>query len=237
MIGAEKSHFWATVNQILSAPRQVAERCQRQEDLLDLTRVALVMTLACTAGFGLVLGSQRDLEQSLMAATKLPAVWLATLALCAPGFYSIAAALGQYLRFRTLIALILSATARSSAVLLALSPVLWFISDALPDTARSYHQIMFTAALIYGLAGAFGVALLARGFRLSGRSLTTLVGFAAMFFSVAGQTAWSLRPFVGRPAQAEVPWFRSPEGTFLDAVLLTGRSAQGHYDPSDEAEY
>ncbi len=228
---------WQTVNQILSSPKLVAERCRSENDLLELTRVSLVMTLLCTAFFGLVLGSHRDLEQSLMAATKLPTVWLLTLALCAPGFYAIAAAFGAGFRLRTLLALTLSATARAAAVLLALCPVLWFLSDALPNTARSYHQLMFAAALIYGFAGVFGVALLMRAFRASLRSLAVMAGFAALFFAVLGQTAWSLRPFVGRPAQAEVPWFRAPEGTFLDAVIVTSRSARGGYDQPERTEY
>lgn len=53
--------------------------------------------------------------------------------------------------------------------------------------------------------------------------------FTLAFFCVAGQTAWSLRPFVGRPAQADVPLLRAPEGTFLEAVVTGVDSARGRY--------
>jgi hypothetical protein len=47
---------------------------------------------------------------------------------------------------------------------------------------------------------------------------------------VAAQTAWMLRPFFGRPAEARVPFFRHRESSFLDAVAKSARSSAGIYD-------
>jgi hypothetical protein len=38
-----------------------------------------------------------------------------------------------------------------------------------------------------------------------------------------------LRPFIGRPAQAEVPFLRHKESSFADAVYTSSRSSLGIY--------
>jgi hypothetical protein len=47
---------------------------------------------------------------------------------------------------------------------------------------------------------------------------------------VGAQTAWMLRPFFGRPAEAHVPFLRHRESSFLDAVAKSARSSVGIYD-------
>src|SRR5690606_32604494 len=100
-------------NIICSQPLAAAKRCRSEADLVPLIKASLLVLLAGTSSFGLVLGGARDWSQALATAIKLPLVWIVTLALCAPAFYAIAAVLGQPWRFRALLALTLIATARA----------------------------------------------------------------------------------------------------------------------------
>lgn len=227
---------------ICSKPRELVDWCQSERSLEELVRAALVLVLGCTAAFGFVLGEARDLQQAAASALKLPLVWIVTLAVSAPLFHAIAAALGHALSLRALLALVLVATARAALVLFALVPVLWLFADVTRGSAQQYHQLTMLAALMYAVAGCAALGVLLRGFRSTLGALPVLAGFALTFFLVAGQTAWSLRPFVGRPAEVESPWFRAPESTFFEALVRGSDSARGVYHreaprPGSAAEY
>ena len=223
-------------NVICSQPLATAKRCRTEADLVPLIKASLLLLLAGTSSFGLVLGGTRDWSQATATALKLPLVWIVTLALCAPAFYAIAAVLGQPWRLRALLALTLTATARASLVLFALLPVLWLFSDVFQGSTRFYHQLTLLAALMYAASGLAALGVLLRGFERRLLTAPLLGLFALTFFLVAGQTAWSLRPFVGRPSQTDVPWFRNPEGTFVEAVSRGMDSARGRYVHESQRE-
>jgi hypothetical protein len=230
-----------TTLSICNRPHEVAERCMAERSLEPLARTALVLVLVGTAGFGFVLGGARDLSQGAATALKLPLAWILTLAVCAPAFYAISAALGRSLSFRATLALILTSSARASLLLFALLPVFWLFTD-LAHGPSQYHRLTFAAALTYGVAGLLGLGILLRAFPKSPRTFAILGSFAVVFFLVSGQTAWSLRPFVGRPAEKESPWLRAPEDTFLDALWRGSSSARGVYTreaprPGDKFRY
>jgi hypothetical protein len=214
---------------ICSRPAEVAEQCVAERQLEPLVRVALTLVLGCTAAFGLVLGGARDFTQAFSTALKLPLVWVVTLAICAPAFHALSAVLGRGIGLRGVGALILVASARASLLLFALLPLLWLFTDLTRDAANQYHQVTFVAALAYGVSGLLALGVLLRAFPRSLRSAVTLAGCGFVFFMVCGQTAWSLRPFVGRPAERESPWFRAPEGTFVEALWVGMDSARGVY--------
>ncbi len=217
------------INTICSSPKSTTRLCREEDQLIPITKASLLLVGVGSGAFGLVLGGARDASQALASAIKLPLVWIVTLAVCAPAFYAIAAVFGQPLRMRALLALTLSATARASLVLFALLPVLWLFSDVFSHSPWLYHQLTMLAALVYGLASLAALGVLLRGFDKSFRTLPLVGLFSVCFLLVAGQTAWSLRPFVGRPAQTDVPLLRSPEGTFFQALSLGVDSARGRY--------
>ena len=229
--------MFETITMISSDPAATAERCRNEERLLPLAKTSLLVILGGTGTFGLVLGGTRDWTQACATAAKLPLVWIVTLAVCGPAFYAITAVLGQPLRLRALLALTLAATARASLVLFALLPVLALLPDILsgsfagrgPLEAPAYHKVTLFAAIIFAVSGVAALGVLLRGFEGTLRTLPLVGMFALAFFCVAGQTAWSLRPFVGRPAQADVPLLRAPEGTFLEAMVMGIDSARGRY--------
>ena len=62
------------------------------------------------------------------------------------------------------------------------------------------------------------------------RAFVILACFGSVMAPVGAQTAWMLRPFFGRPAEAHVPFFRARESSFLDSVSTSARSSVGIYD-------
>ncbi len=215
---------------LVGEPERLAQRCSQSQGLSTLAATALASIVVGSGSFGLVLGSTRGLTQALMAGVKLPLIWVLALCISVPALYMLSALFGRGHTLRYLVALTLAASARASLVLMALSPVLWLIPESLVGMERAYHQVMLSAIVLFSLSGLFALGVLLRGLRHGGRSVATVLAYGLLLFFVVGQSAWSLRPFVGRPAQASVPWFRSPEGTFLGSLSDTSRSARGIYN-------
>ncbi|MEM9192561.1 MAG: hypothetical protein AAGF12_25525 [Myxococcota bacterium] len=213
------------VRLLLRDPEEVARRCREGEGLREVTLTSLLLIAVGAAVFGTVLGSHRGDLQLLYSGIKLPLAILATLVVCGPAFHAIAATLHRPWPMRTVIGLVLASAARSSLVLLAVAPLLWLAIDL----GISYHAAVILAALGYAVSGVLALGVLVRGLEATRGRLLTAAACALVFFAVGGQTAWSLRPYLGRPAQAEVPFVRDREGTFADAVVVTAQSAFGFY--------
>lgn len=211
---------------IVGRPREAARLCDDDQKLRSLALVSLALLVVGSGAFGLVLGCVRSPLQGFYAAFKLPLAWLVTLSVCVPAYYAVSASSGHALRLRSVSAAVLVATGRASAVLLALLPVLWFASVTLPDTGLGYHQVVALAIVLYAGSGLAALGVMREAL---GRSSFLLLLFASLFMLVAGQAAWTLRPFVGRPADERVPFLRPAEDTFFDAVPLALRSSTGSY--------
>lgn len=214
------------LSRLLRDPEGVAADCRDAADLGPLAATALAAIALGAAVFGGVIGSFRGGAQIGYAAIKIPLALLATLALCAPGFHALAATLGRPWPLRTVVALSLSAAARAALVLLACAPVLWLLFDL----GLGYHKAAMASALAYGLAGLAALSVLLRGLGPGAGRALTAIGFVALFFAVGGQTSWILRPYLVRPRTEAPPFLRAREGSFADAVLMSGRSSMGIYD-------
>lgn len=211
---------------IVGSPAALAERCRREEDLRSLGLAAVGLLLVGCSAFGFLLGWTRSPLQAFYAGIKLPLAWLLTLVVCTPAYYALAAVSGESLRFRALCTAVLVATGRASAVLLGLLPVLWIALCLASDDALDYHRLVGVAVILYagsGLAALGVMRHLLRGGLL-------VAAAAALFLLVGGQSAWTFRPFVGRPADTHVPFLRPAEDTFLETLPRALRSATGDYD-------
>ena len=208
-------------HKILVDPKGTARQCVEEQDLKQVVLTALWLTTLGTAVFGAVIGGFRGGIQIAYSAIKLPLAMLITLAFCVPAFQGINAALGKPMPLRSMVALSLSAMSRASLALIALSPVAWLAVDY----GLSYHLVVSLASLLYGGAGLAALAVLLRGLAPGAWRPLIALGIVVVFFGVGGQTAWMLRPFLGRPAQAEVPFVRAREKSFADAILTSGHSA------------
>ncbi len=55
------------------------------------------------------------------------------------------------------------------------------------------------------------------------------MGLLTVFGLVGTQMAWTLRPFLLRPRTPDIMFVRSIEGSFIEAVTVSARSARGIY--------
>ena len=214
------------VSQLLRAPEQVARECVEERRLPQLALVSISAIALGGALFGATVGGYRGGLQVLYSAIKVPAACLWTLALCVPAYYAFTNIFGRALPVRVVAALTLASIARASLVLLAAVPVIWLMVDM----GASYHATALWASVAYGLAGlsALGVMLRALGDRSKRFVVAGLM--VSLFCIVGGQSAWIMRPYLGRPSQAEVPFLRAPDGVFAERVWKSGRSSMGWFD-------
>jgi len=211
---------------LLRAPGEVARACRDDdEEVRTIASFSLASTILGAAAFGGVVGSFRGGHQIVYGAAKVPIAILATLCLAAPAFHAIAAVLGRPWPMRSIIALALAAAGRSSLVLLAFAPALWLVYDF----GMGYHTAALFASAAYAIAGLAALSVLVRGLGDGPGRITTALAFMAVFFMVGGQTAWILRPYLVRPRTTNIPFLRDREGSFIESVLMSLSSANGHY--------
>jgi hypothetical protein len=217
------SQVFATLEELLRSPQGVAERIRRGEDLRPLVLSALLALLLGAGTFGAVLATARGGAQLGYSAIKLPLAILITLCLCVPAFAAIARALGRDLTLGGMVGLTLSAAGRAALVLLAFAPAVWFVLDR----GLGYHLSVLLSAICYGVAGVSALRVMASGIGLDGRGLGILACCAAVLLPTGAQSAWMMRPFIGRPSQAQVPFLRHKESSFADAVYTSAFSSLG----------
>lgn len=218
------------LRQLLRSPGEIAEACKDDDETRSIALTSLGAILVGAAVFGGVVGSYRGGAQIAFAAIKIPLVVLATLALSAPAFHAIAAVLGRPWPMRSIVALTLAASARAALVLLAAAPGLWLLFD----WGLGYHAAALAAAGAYAIAGLFALGVLLRGLGKEPGRDATAIAFIAVFFAAGAQTSWTLRPYLVRPRTVDVPFVRQIEGSFLDSLSRSSRSAAGVYDHATE---
>jgi hypothetical protein len=220
------------LNRLLRAPAEVAAACREDRDVREIAAASIASLALGAAVFGGTIGSFRGGVQILYAGLKLPVALLATLAVCAPAFHGLAAGLGRPLPMRTLLTLTLASAGRAALVLLALAPGLWLLFDL----GIGYHSAALAAAFAYALAGVAALGILLRGLGDAPHRGLMALAFGLVFFAVAGQSSWILRPYLVRPRATTVPLLRAREGSFADAVYQSSRSARGIYDMNQVSE-
>jgi hypothetical protein len=220
-----KSDTVLVLNELLRSPRAVAERSRAGGDLRPLFVAALGALVLGAGVFGATLATSRGGVQLLYSGVKLPLALLVTLLLVLPALHGIAAGLGRPASFSAMIALVLASAARGALVLLALSPVIWLCFDG----GLAYHPGVLLATACYGLSGLSALELLLHGIGRDARGLLIVGLFGAVLCATGGQTAWMLRPFLGRPSARQLPFLRARESSFLDSVQQSARSSVGLY--------
>lgn len=225
--GAKNNPVLQNISMLLRESSQVLQGIISGEKLLPMSQAMLISIALGGAVFGAAMGSYRGGLQILYAAIKLPLVLLFTAAIIAPALTSLNIALGRPAHLLKDLTLTLSALARSSMALAALSPLLLFAAKWEWD----YHSTILLSVAACGIAGVLGVWHLAKGLLQSERQgfLWTIVVLGLVSATVGSQLSWSLRPFLLRPRSVEIPFIRSQEGNFLQAVQTSGQSAQGIY--------
>ncbi len=221
----------SALDELLRSPRTVAARARAGGDLRPLFVASLCSLLLGAGVFGATLATSRGGLQLLYSGFKLPFAMLCTLLLVVPAFHAIASGLGRPLSFSGMIGLTLAAAGRASLVLVALSPMVWLAFDR----GLTYHPGILLATSCYCLAGLAALSLVLRGIGFDFRGFVIVSLFGLVLAGTGGQTAWMLRPFLGRPEQAHVPFLRGKQGSFFDAIQLSASRSFGA-EPGDRYE-
>jgi len=219
------SQVFSVFDELLRSPHAIAERSRAGGDLRPLFLASLGALVLGAGVFGATLATSRGGLQLLYSGLKLPLSMLATMLLVVPAFHAIAAGLGRPLSFSGMIALTLAAAGRGALVLVALSPLVWLSFDR----GLTYHPGVLLAAACYALAGLAALDLVLRGVGFDARGFAIVSLFGAVLFATGGQTAWMLRPFLGRPSAPSVPFLRPRESSFWDALQQSSLSSLGVY--------
>ncbi|MEM1030554.1 MAG: hypothetical protein AAF928_00365 [Myxococcota bacterium] len=211
---------------LLRAPAEVAARCRRDEDTRALIGILLAAIVTGSAAFGAALGSFRGGLQIAYAAFKLPIAVIAALVVCVPALHALTSVLVRPWPLRAVLAVMLASLARASLILLALTPALWLGIDL----GMSYHDAVLVAAAAYGVSGLFGLSVLFRGIGVRRANVVALLSSTGVFLLALGQTSWLARPYLLRPQTEEIPFLRSVEGGYGDALHRSYRSSTDRFD-------
>lgn len=187
-------------------------------------RAMLLSSAAFFALYGAVMGSSHSPAQALSSAVKLPLLFLATLAVCAPALYFLNLVFGSDQSLSQNVALILTAITVTAVLLMAFAPIALFFLL----TASGYQVFKLLNVALLGIAGVIGVLFLEQGMRAvspeapaqrQGCSRAMLLWLWVLVYAFVGsQMAWTLRPFLGAPAMP-FAWFRPLGGSFWANVL------------------
>lgn len=221
------SDLLRTIDQLLRDAPATVERIRQERELASLARALLLTIAVGGALFGASMGAFRGGVQILYAAVKLPLAMLLATAVCAPALTTLNATLGRPASLRRDVALVLGGLGRASLVLAALAPVV----QLAVRVNTSYHSLTLLVTLCCLIAGIVGLGMVLEGVRSgSDRSVRTVaLGLLTIFGLVGTQMAWTLRPFMLRPRTPDIVFVRSIEGSFIEAVTVSVRSARGIY--------
>ena len=223
---SDRDRFFGEVVEGVQVPRKLA--------------YALWTLLGLSAFYGAAAGAYASTAQAVSTALKLPFLFLATLAICFPGFFVVQVLVGSRLRLSQVLALVLGALSLTAILLAAVVPITLFF---LFTGAGYYFLTMLHVIIVLG-AGFVGMAALHEGLAFAcekrgvyPKKAMTIMKFWAVLFAFVGiQMAWNLQPFVGdrgRPFQL----FRHNEGNFYTAVVYSlEQLGRGGEKPSPPAE-
>jgi hypothetical protein len=220
-----------TIDTLLRDRAATLARIERGESLADLVRTMLVTIAVSCAIFGAAVGMYRGGVQILYAAIKFPLVMLLTAAITAPCLTAFNAALDRPHALRRDVALVMLALGFGSLLLVAQAPIL--LLAALLDCA--YHKFILLTSGCAAVAGLGSLIVLGRGVRgQSGRhAQITALALVGVLAVVGAQVAWTMRPYVVRPRTTEIPFVRQIEGSLIEAVMGSSRSARGIYEETE----
>jgi hypothetical protein len=245
---------FGTIDLLLRDRDRMRARIRAGTDLAATMRTMIATIAVTMAVVGAALGSYRGGVQIAYAAIKLPIVLLGTAALSAPALSAIGAALGRRSRLSADLALVMSALAFGSLLLVACTPLV-MVGRVIN---LEYHRMILAVVAMFTVAGVAALRMIWRSVALEERSeemrgggptgsaggaggnaprgvkaapgwRTAIAGLCMVFSLVGGQLSWALRPYLVRPRAPEAPFLREVEGSLLDAVTGALQSARGIY--------
>ena len=183
----------SAIEAILRQPRRVLFQL-RQPGQGSLTAGMLIIALACSIIYGLVVGTFSGQEQLWAAPAKIAGGLLISALICLPSLYIISCLSGSEARLGEVCGLVAGLLALMTVLLIGFAPVAWIFSQSTESVAA-----MGTLHLVFWIiATGFGLKFLQTGFaHLNAKSNSGMRVWTVIFLLVMLQMTAALRPIVG----------------------------------------
>jgi hypothetical protein len=181
------------IDAILRQPRRVMYQL-RQPGAGQLTLAMLLVAIACSLVYGLVVGTFSMGTQLWAAPVKIAGGLLIAALICLPSLYIFTCLSGSHARLAEMGGLLTGLLMLMTILLVGFAPVAWLFSQSTESVAwmGALHL------LFWGISTVFGLRFLESGFVHSqARSSAGLYTWVVIFVLVAVQMTTALRPIVG----------------------------------------
>ncbi len=203
---------------------------------IDLTikiRGMLITSFLFLAIYGAVMGAGHSFLQTITSMVKLPILFLATLAICAPSLHYLNILFGSRQTILQTIALVLTGISTMAVLLFSFAPITLFFLL----TSSRYEFYKLLNVFFCALSGFLGVGFLREGIRTVtnagtdvGRNTRRIISlcWVLLFAFVGGQMAWTLRPFMGDPSLPFILFADRGSNLYADVITTLWKLIGGH---------
>jgi hypothetical protein len=184
----------AAIEAVLRQPRRLMYAL-RQPGAGGLIAGMLLVAVACSLIYGVVVGSFSGHEQWWAAPVKISVGLLISMLICLPSLYIFACLSGSQARLAEMFGLVAGLVMLMTILLVGFAPVAWLFSQSTESLAwmGALHVIFWLVSTVFGLR------FLNAGFAHSrARSNAGLNTWIVIFMLVMLQMSTALRPLVGR---------------------------------------
>lgn len=219
---------FSVIESMLRARQKFFGEIRRGIDLDVKIRGMLITSYVFLAVYGLVLGAGHSVWQAAVSMIKLPALFLLTLAICAPSLHYLNILFGSRQTILQTIALVLTGISTMAVLLFGFAPIsLFFLT-----TSSRYEFYKLLNVFFCALSGLLGVGFLRQGMGLVtdagadfGRGRRRLISFfwVLLFAFVGAQMAWTLRPFMGDPSLPFILFSQRGGNIYSDVLTTLGQ--------------
>ena len=187
---------------------------KKEKDLARYIIGSLILIFIFGAIFGAVLGLFVGPVQIVLDAIKIPILFILSSLISLPVYYVMDALTGGKKGLGQIAALMLSATALATIILVGFVPILLLFIL----TTNHYATIVMLTVVICGIGGFYGILALLSGYKYihddkNWQSSMVIGGITYMFAGT--QLSWVLRPYLNPYEQ----FIRMPRGNFYVAMF------------------
>ena len=180
------------IEAILREPRRVLFQLS-QPSQGKLLRDLLLITLACSIIYGVVVGTYSFKDQLWAAPAKIATGLLISGLICLPSLYIFSCLGGAQARLAEVFGLLMGLLTLTTILLIGFAPVAWVFSQSTGSVAMMGALHL----LFWFIATGFGLRFLDRGFRHVKADGGMIKLWTVIFVLVALQMTTALRPIVG----------------------------------------